>query len=429
MSNKKYEYLIVGSGAAGSTMARELTKSGKEVLLIELGRHEGNLGTAQGARQCYDLNTFTKMPPVTKDGVILWRALTAGGTAVFSAGNGVRCLEAELADFGITLDIEFAEAEGEMHISPIGKQLLSKGSKKILWASKELGYAMEPMPKFIDPVYCKACSKCGWGCKFGAKWTPLNYLEEAMQNGADILYNTMVQEVLVENGTVKGIAGVGPDGQIEVLSDTVILAAGGLGTPVILQQSGIRGAGKGLFVDLFVNVYGVTEGLNQLHEPMMAVVNLEFLQSKGFILSPCVGPAGTGPLRDVGVKGLGLQGTNLIGIMVKIADESVGYVHTDGTVDKSVTERDLTKLREGSEVATEILVKAGAKSESIMISKPQGAHPGGTAAIGKVVGKDLQTNVNNLFVCDASVLPTSPGLPPILTIVAITKWLAKTLIS
>ena len=161
----------------------------------------------------------------------------------------------------------------------------------------------------------------------------------------------------------------------------------------------------------------------------MAVVNLEFLQSKGFILSPCVGPAGTGPLRDVGVKGLGLQGTNLIGIMVKIADESVGYVHTDGTVDKSVTERDLTKLREGSEVATEILVKAGAKSESIMISKPQGAHPGGTAAIGKVVGKDLQTNVNNLFVCDASVLPTSPGLPPILTIVAITKWLAKTLIS
>jgi choline dehydrogenase-like flavoprotein len=57
----------------------------------------------------------------------------------------------------------------------------------------------------------------------------------------------------------------------------------------------------------------------------------------------------------------------------------------------------------------------------------QGAHPGGTASIGKVVDKDLQTKVDNLFVCDASVFPTSPGLPPILTIVALAKRLAKTL--
>jgi len=44
-----------------------------------------------------------------------------------------------------------------------------------------------------------------------------------------------------------------------------------------------------------------------------------------------------------------------------------------------------------------------------------------------VVDKDLQTEINNLFICDASVLPTSSGLPPILTIVALAKRLAKTL--
>jgi len=49
------------------------------------------------------------------------------------------------------------------------------------------------------------------------------------------------------------------------------------------------------------------------------------------------------------------------------------------------------------------------------------------AATGGVVDKNLQTEVDNLFVCDASVLPATPGLPPILTIVALAKRLAKLL--
>ena len=57
----------------------------------------------------------------------------------------------------------------------------------------------------------------------------------------------------------------------------------------------------------------------------------------------------------------------------------------------------------------------------------EGAHPGGTAAVGVVVDSNLQTKIDNLFVCDASVLPTAPGLPPILTIVALSKRLAKLL--
>ena len=73
------------------------------------------------------------------------------------------------------------------------------------------------------------------------------------------------------------------------------------------------------------------------------------------------------------------------------------------------------------------MVKAGARKGSLVDSVIQGAHPGGTAAIGKVVDNDLQTRIDNLFVCDASVLPVASGLPPILTIVALAKRLAKTL--
>jgi choline dehydrogenase-like flavoprotein len=62
-----------------------------------------------------------------------------------------------------------------------------------------------------------------------------------------------------------------------------------------------------------------------------------------------------------------------------------------------------------------------------MISKMQGAHPGGTAAIGEVVNENLQTDIENFYVCDASVLPSAPGLPPIMTILALAKRLAFSL--
>ena len=40
------------------------------------------------------------------------------------------------------------------------------------------------------------------------------------------------------------------------------------------------------------------------------------------------------------------------------------------------------------------------------------------------VDSNLETEISNLFVCDASVLPISPGKPPILTILALSKRLA-----
>ena len=55
----------------------------------------------------------------------------------------------------------------------------------------------------------------------------------------------------------------------------------------------------------------------------------------------------------------------------------------------------------------------------------RGAHPGGSAAIGEVVDVNLETSIRGLFVCDASVLPKSPGKPPILTILALSKRLAE----
>ena len=111
--------------------------------------------------------------------------------------------------------------------------------------------------------------------------------------------------------------------------------------------------------------------------------------------------------------------------MVKTQDESYGKVMINERFKKTPTSSDMDKLNEGAEIAKRILIEAGVKKEDIIFTKPRAAHPGGSAAIGEVVNSDLETNIENLFVCDASVLPKSSAIPPIVTIIALAKRLSK----
>jgi choline dehydrogenase-like flavoprotein len=428
MENRTYEFVIVGSGAGGATLAKELTKRGRDVLVVEKGKQENKLGTVRGSLRYFYVRKLLRTLVTPKRRAVLARTFMPGGSTVVAFANGFRCLEQELGNLGINLEVEFAEAEQELGVAPIPERLLSEGSKEILRASRELGYKMELMPKFIDPSKCRKCGRCILGCPNGAKWTAQKYLDEAIQSGAQVLYDTSVKRVAIENGKAKSIAVKGALGKREISANTIILAAGGLGTPAILQQSGIQKAGSGLFVDLLVNTYGVTDGVNQLHEPAMSLVDHEFHKDKGFILSSNVLHPRTVNVFELGVRrGLTLPVNKLIGIMTKIVDEPAGQVRASGKVSKPITESDRARLDEGSSISKEILIKAGAREKSIVVTRAMGAHPGGTAAIGRIVDKDLQTEIDSLSVCDGSVLPTAPGLPPIMTIIALAKRLAKTL--
>jgi choline dehydrogenase-like flavoprotein len=423
----KYDYVIIGSGAGGATLARELTGRGKRPLIIEAGKLENTVGSYRDSTRFYDAHGIglLKLPKMSREGVVLWHTFMAGGSTVVSCGNGVRCLEKEFSELGINLEAELSEAESELHVAPIAEKLLSDGSREIMRASRELGYTMELMPKFISPKGCRKCGQCVLGCPNNAKWTALDYLKEAEAGGAQIMYGTRCISVDIENGRVKGIKVNGPQGVVNITAEVVVIAAGGLGTPVILQNSGLKNAGAGFFMDLLVNTYGTTDGLNQIHEPTMTLVNHDFHPSRGFILSPFVNHSKFLRIMELGIRGLNTQDDKIIGMMTKICDEPTGRVYPDGSVSKSVTKKDREKLDEGSRISKEILKKAGAKK--LFVSRVQGGHPGGTAAVGKVVDSNLQTQINNLFVCDASVLPAAPGLPPILTIVALAKRLAKLL--
>jgi choline dehydrogenase-like flavoprotein len=118
----------------------------------------------------------------------------------------------------------------------------------------------------------------------------------------------------------------------------------------------------------------------------------------------------------------------LLGIMNKIRDERTGQVMRDGRMLKTVTERDKAKLDEAHEINKQILTAAGAKPETIFRTTYESGHPACTAAIGEIIDRNQESQIKGLFVSDASAFPTPLGMPPILTIVALSKRLANHLI-
>jgi len=214
--------------------------------------------------------------------------------------------------------------------------------------------------------------------------------------------------------------------RLNIRANVVVLAAGALESPLILRRAGIESAGKMLFCDPCFLVYGPSKNNSYDREPR-SIINTEFLHKDGFSLLNSIVYSRVGNYFFNRLKGK--NGKGMMGVMIKIKDEPIGSVHSNGSIRKTMTSDDLRRLDVGISIAKEILQKAGVGRRYIETKAIGGYHPGGTAAIGEVVDSNLETEIKNLFVSDASVLPTSPGLPPMLTIMALSKRLANRLIA
>jgi len=420
-------FLVIGSGAGGATVAKELATRGAKVTIVEKGGSY-RLGTALRALKFYSGGKLNA-GEMSVEGTELLRTIMIGGSTMVTLGNGVRALQDELGNAGLHIDRELEEAEKELGVTPTPEKFLGERTRILRSASTDLGYEVKPMPKFVNFNRCRMCGLCVVGCPYGAKWTALNFIGEAKKAGAKLMTETEVEQIIHRNGEVKSIRARGPSGRFELAADKVILAAGGLGTPVILQNSGVD-AGDGLFADLFAITYGIVDGLDMGEELGMATVIDEFHEKDGFILSPALDMRLDMlfylPLLK---KTRAFKRNKTLGLMTKIADENSGKVYPNGRIHKPVTERDRKRLEHGAEISKNILIQAGADHNSIFTTKVRGAHMGGTAAIGKITDKNLETEIGGVYVCDASVLPSAPGNPPALTIVAIAKKLAFHLLS
>ncbi|KUG21126.1 MAG: FAD-dependent oxidoreductase [Methanomicrobiaceae archaeon] len=388
--------IVVGSGAGGGTIAKELAAAGHDVLLIEKGpaieerhahRHYANIDA----------------------GVKVMRTCCLGGTTLVSAGNGMRCLERELRELGIDLAREFAKAEEELGVRELPDDLLGEGTRRLMSAARQLGHPVRKMPKFIDPDKCVSDGLCAFGCPAAAKWSAVRFVKEAEEHGARVITERAVDAILTRHGEVSGVR----CRRWEAADDLVVLAAGALETPRLLGRLGLPTSP--LFVDTFATIGGVCPGAGFHRDVPMGA----FVSYSGGLVLPHYSRQLVALLQD---RGHPVGPADVLGMMVKIRDQDAGEVGE--TVLKGVTVRDAELLIEGGAIAGAILERAGADPGTFVTAPLRGSHPGGTARIGVSVNTDLETEVSGLYVADASVLPAAPAAPPILTIVALAKYAA-----
>ena len=398
--------IIVGTGAGGGILAYELAKNDVPVTIIEKGPYI----KSGEAFKYYDKYS---------EDVDLLTTTCIGGASIVSMSNMVRALDEELLEFDVDLSEAYEYVEELVGVHQLDDSHIGKGSQAFLDAGRKLGLKTMKMPKAIREKDCIQCGKCAFGCPADAKWSGKDFVDDAVEAGAELICDAEVIKVITEDGNACGVTYIKDDNEKSVFADTVILSAGAIGTTLILRNSGIEDAGREIFFDPFVSVGGYLKDINFNTEVQMAGL----VVGENFVLSPHFSSFIRANIPDDSVTD-----EDILSIMVKTPDECRGYVDDDGDVVKINTIQDIRYLAEGVATAGFILKEAGVDPNTIGSTVYRGAHPGGTAPIGKIVDSNQETEIKGLFVSDASVLPISPGKPPILTILALSKRLADYLI-
>jgi choline dehydrogenase-like flavoprotein len=422
------DVVVVGSGPGGATVARELSRRGKKVVICEAGKYHQRFGHTLFLLDMLDRKGLT----FSKEGTWVVRPKTVGGASMVFSASAFRPPSWLKEKYGIDLEAEVDELYREIPIQPLPDHLIGPAAASIMQAARGLGLEWNPLDKWIRPEKCRPnCGRCSLGCGVeGAKWTAREFVEEARGYGARLLLRTSVDRVLLENGKAVGVRARGPAGWLDILAETVVLSAGGQGTPPILQRAGLFDAGQGFFADPLWFVSGVSHTRGSMYDiPMTAGVNLaqDGIVMTDFMLPPILI---TTLLGFAGARGwvslpkvANIRRT--LTIMIKVRDGLLGRVNMDESFSKPIDDPTWWKLNKGAVMAEEILLRAGVKREDIFKTAVIASHPGGTVRIGHLLDAQCRTPIESCYCLDTSVLPEAWGLPPTVTVAALAKRLAK----
>lgn len=320
---KEFDVCVIGTGAGGSVMIRELTRAGHEVVALERGPQlqtshfmdddELSIIIRDELFSRDRLETFRPDESTsTTSGLFNTIAYCVGGTMTHWAGwswrfrpDEFKVLSSEgpipganLADWPVDYDeMEpwFEHAEWELGVSGHGRSNPFEGPRKkdypnpphprrgtssaLERAAKELGYTAFQVPVGINSqpydgrpgcIYGGACQR--YGCPIHAKGTPFAiHIPRALATGRlDLRPDARVFEIVMgKEGRARGARYFDADGNThEVRARQVVLSAGTIGSPHLLLLSG-RGpdglsndsgqVGRNLTFHHFSAVHGVMD--------------------------------------------------------------------------------------------------------------------------------------------------------------------------
>jgi len=288
----------------------------------------------------------------------------------------------------------------------------------------------------------------------------------ALRAGAELFHGCAVERIVVADGRAAGVVARAGAHRLTVHARAVVVACGALLTPVLLHNNGLCGSSGELGGNLSIHPAagcmaqfdepingwnGVPQGyaIEEFHEDGIlfegAQTPLEFAAS----IMPHVGP------RLVELAE-GFDRIASFGFMVE--DTSRGRVRVVGgrpVVTYVLGDGDVARMKRGVEILARVFFAAGARSVITPVPRfgelrspaelddfrrsdlrasdfdMSAYHPLGTARMGRnpsrsVIGPDHQAHdVSRLYVVDGAAVPSSIGVNPQVTIMALATRAAE----
>jgi choline dehydrogenase-like flavoprotein len=471
---------IVGSGAGGAVAAAMLAEAGLDVLVIEAGDHYNRdnypTGRLEGISKMYreaGLTIAEGRPPIP-----IPVAKVVGGTTVINSGTCFRApdsiLESWRAEFGVSwardLDEDFAEAEDFLRVTQLDPNRMGRNGQLAMEGAAALGLSGGPIHR--NAGSCVQCSSCPYGCAIDAKQgMHVSYLPRAVAAGARVRAGVEAQRVIVEDGRAVGVACSARDAQgrrrpYTVRAKRAVIAAGGaLGTPELLLRSGLGGSQVGRNLRIHPACWVGARYEEKVHgwEGVMQSFYVDqWEEAQRVLLEATFTPlafggawlVGTGREHQQAMLDFGQIGS--IGVQLRdLSTGSVGLANEGALRAKyKLNDEDARQVVFGIARAAEIHFAAGAtevypnipragvlKPKDLPLFeatrfKPselrlEAFHPMGTARIASdprrgVCAPDGSVNgTQGLYVADASLFPTAPGVNPMMTIIAFAKQVSR----
>jgi choline dehydrogenase-like flavoprotein len=469
---------VIGSGAGGATVAALLAAAHKRVVVLERAQVRTER-TFDGR----ELNGFASLYldrgiASTEDKAIAILAGSAvGGGTVVNWSTSLRLPasvreEWALAGIDDDLDPDYAAVESRLDIDT-GESPRNGPNAALERGLRELNLEFRTIPRNVRG--CGDCGRCGFGCRRGAKQSTLRtYLVDACRDGAQVLEGCAARRIEVRDGRVEAVTVRTDGGEFTVRAPLVALAAGAIGSPAILLRSGIAidRAGQTLYLHPTTAVSGIyadpTPAWEGVPQSVVCEAFADLVPGYGFRLEcPPVLPgllAASIPWWDSDQhRAQAAQAAHSASFIVLVRDRNPGSVTVDRDgrplITYRVGEQEQRHLVVGMIAAARVHLAAGARRVGSLHTPPVeldqagdrdafedeverrgvvanrvglfSAHQMSTCRIGRdrltsVADPDGQVwEAKGLYVTDASAFPTSSGVNPMLTIMALARRTAR----